>query len=102
MLEHIMGTGTYTGSGRCDCYIDSVSETTLGFAAIVIFLDAIVAHSALLRKYAIPAPVISVSSFLLLYLSSRVPESSVFFDAKIEKTCQNLFFLCVGFSHTRC
>ena len=34
--------------------------TTLGFAAIVIFLGrAVVAHSEILRKVAIPAPVIS-------------------------------------------
>ena len=40
---------------------------TLGFAAIVIFLGrAIVAHSAALRKYAIPAPVVSGIIFSLL------------------------------------
>ena len=40
---------------------------TLGFAAIVIFLGrAIVAHSAALRKYAIPAPVVSGIIFSLV------------------------------------
>ena len=64
---------------------------TLGFAAIVIFLGrAIVARSEALRKYAIPAPVISG-----LIFSGIV---GISFDATIMKDlCQNLFFLCVGF-----
>ena len=81
MLEHIMGYfGTYTpAADGAIATFQFEYLTTLGFAAIVIFLGrAIVAHSALLRKYAIPAPVISGIIFLLLYLSSRVPESSVF------------------------
>ena len=41
--------------------------TTLGFAAIVIFLGrAVVAHSEILRKVAIPAPVISGLAFSVL------------------------------------
>ena len=65
MLEHIMGYfGTYTpAADGAIATFQFEYLTTLGFAAIVIFLGrAIVAHSA---------------SFLLLYLSSRVPESSV-------------------------
>lgn len=62
MLEHIMGYfGTYTpAADGAIATFQFEYLTTLGFAAIVIFLGrAIVAHSALLRKYAIPAPVIS-------------------------------------------
>ena len=53
MLEHIMGYfgNLHTGSGRLINNIPVQYLTTLGFAAIVIFLGrAIVAHSALLRK----------------------------------------------------
>ena len=66
MLEHIMGYfGTYTpAADGAIATFQFEYLTTLGFAAIVIFLGR-----------AIVAP---VSSFLLLYLSSRVPESSVF------------------------
>ena len=73
MLEHIMGYfGTYTpAADGAIATFQFEYLTTLGFAAIVIFLGrAIVAHSARLRL----SP---VSSFLLLYLSSRVPESLV-------------------------
>lgn len=73
---------------------------TLGFAAIVIFLGrAIVAHSAALRKYAIPAPVVSGIIFSLLISAIKMTGTvSISFDAKVMKDlCQNLFFLCVGF-----
>lgn len=74
--------------------------TTLGFAAIVIFLGrTIVAHSATLRKFAIPAPV--VSGLLFSVVVSLLKGSGVIalsFDTTIMKDlCQNLFFLCVGF-----
>lgn len=74
--------------------------TTLGFAAIVIFLGrAVVAHSTTLRKVAIPAPVISglcFSIFVSLLKGNGVVALS--FDTAIMKDlCQNLFFLCVGF-----
>lgn len=74
--------------------------TTLGFAAVVIFLGrAVVAHSATLRKVAIPAPVISglfFSIFVSLLKGTGVVALS--FDTAIMKDlCQNLFFLCVGF-----
>ena len=70
---------------------------TLGFAAIVIFLGrAIVAHSAALRKYAIPAPVVSGIIFSLLISAIKMTGTvSISFDAKVMKDlCQNLFFLC--------
>lgn len=73
---------------------------TLGFAAIVIFLGrAIVARSAALRKYAIPAPVVSGILFSLLISGIKLTGSVSFsFDATVMKDlCQNLFFLCVGF-----
>ncbi len=74
--------------------------TTLGFAAIVIFAGrAIVAHSAALRKYAIPAPV--VSGLIFSIIVSIIKGSGIVgisFDTKIvQDLCQNLFFLCVGF-----
>ena len=47
---------------------------TLGFAAIVIFCGrAIVARSAALRKFAIPAPVISGLIFSLLISAIKIP-----------------------------
>ena len=50
---------------------------TLGFAAIVIFLGrAIVARSETLRKYAIPAPVISGLIFSIIVSCIKGQESS--------------------------
>lgn len=74
--------------------------TTLGFAAIVIFLGrAIVARSSVLKKYAIPAPVVSGLFFSLavsfIKMSGTVAFS--FNDTIMKDLCQNLFFLCVGF-----
>ena len=67
--------------------------TTLGFAAIVIFLGrAVVAHSEILRKVAIPAPVISGLVFSVLV--SLLKGSGII---ALSFLCQNLFFLCVGF-----
>lgn len=72
--------------------------TSLGFAAIVIFLGhAIVSRSALLKKFAIPAPVVSG----LLSLSRRLLKASgvmaFSFDVKtIQDLCQNIFFMCVA------
>ncbi len=73
---------------------------TLGFAAIVIFLGrAIVARSSALKKYAIPAPVVSGIIFSLMISAVKLSGTvSISFDAAIMKDlCQNLFFLCVGF-----
>ena len=74
--------------------------TSLGFAAIVIFLGrAVVAHSETLRKVAIPAPVISGLAFsVLVSLLKGSGIIALSFDTAIMKDlCQNLFFLCVGF-----
>ena len=74
--------------------------TSLGFAAIVIFLGhAIVRRSKALQKFAIPAPV--VSGLLLSLIIALVKGSGILaikFDVStIQDLCQNLFFLCVGF-----
>lgn len=74
--------------------------TTLGIAAIVIFLGRyLVGHSRLLRKYAIPAPVVSgiiISIIIALFKGNGIVAFK--FDTKIMKDlCQNLFFLCVGY-----
>ena len=74
--------------------------TTLGIAAIVIFLGhAIVKRSKLLQKYAIPAPVLS--GLIVSIVISCIKASgaiAITFDTKImQDLCQNLFFLCVGF-----
>ncbi|MET0018208.1 sodium/glutamate symporter [Oscillibacter sp.] len=74
--------------------------TALGFAAIVIFLGrALVRHSKLLRKYAIPAPVVSGLIFSLVVSFIKMSGAMAFsFDTKVmQDLCQNLFFLCVGF-----
>ena len=73
---------------------------SLGFAAIVIFLGRwMVAHSSALKKFAIPAPVVSG---LLFSIGIAIIKGSgimaIKFDvATIKDLCQNLFFLCVGF-----
>ena len=74
--------------------------TSLGFAAVVIFLGRyIVAHSAPLRKFAIPAPVVSGLIFsVAISLLKGSGLIALSFDAAVVKDlCQNLFFLCVGF-----
>ena len=73
---------------------------TLGFAAIVNFCGrAIVAHSAALRKYAIPAPVVSGIIFsIIISIIKASGTLSITFDASLMKDLtQNIFFLCVGF-----
>ena len=73
---------------------------TLGFAAIVIFVGrAIVAHSAALRKYAIPAPVVSGIIFsIIVSIIKATGIANITFDATLMKDLtQNIFFLCVGF-----
>ncbi|MVB12366.1 Sodium/glutamate symporter [Caprobacter fermentans] len=74
--------------------------TTLLFAAIVIFAgQAMVKHSKLLRKYAIPAPVVSGLIFSIIVSVLKGSGTIGFeFDTKIMKDfTQNIFFLCVGF-----
>jgi len=74
--------------------------TTLGFAAIVIFLGrAIVSHSATLKKFAIPAPVVSglIFSIAVSVLKGTGVIALTFDSALMKDLCQNLFFLCVGF-----
>ena len=74
--------------------------TSLGFAAVVIFLGRyIVAHSAPLRKFAIPAPVVSglIFSVAISLLKGSGLIALSFDTAVVKDLCQNLFFLCVGF-----
>ena len=74
--------------------------TTLGFAAIVIFLGRwCVAHSGLLRKFAIPAPVVSglLFSVVIAILKVSGVVALSFNSGNVQDLCQNLFFLCVGF-----
>ena len=73
---------------------------TLGFAAIVIFAGrTIIAHSAALRKYAIPAPVVSGIIFsIIISIIKATGIANITFDATLMKDLtQNIFFLCVGF-----
>ena len=73
---------------------------TLGFAAIVIFAGrAIIAHSAALRKYVIPAPVVSGIIFsIIISIIKATGIANITFDATLMKDLtQNIFFLCVGF-----
>ncbi len=74
--------------------------TTLGFAAIVIFLGRwCVAHSSALRKFAIPAPVVSGLAFAIVIaiLKATGVVALSFNSGNVQDLCQNLFFLCVGF-----
>lgn len=74
--------------------------TSLMFAAIVIFLGrALVKKSATLRKYAIPAPVVSglIFSIVLSLIKASGIIGLSFDKAIIQDLCQNIFFLCVGF-----
>lgn len=74
--------------------------TSLGFAAIVIFLGhAIVKRSALLRKFAIPAPVVSglLFSIVVAILKGSGLIAISFNVSTIQDLCQNIFFMCVGF-----
>ena len=93
--------GTYTpGEAGAVSAFKFEYLTPLGFAAIVIFLGrAIVAHSAPLRKFAIPAPVVSGLIFsIVISLIKGSGLVALSFDAAVVKDlCQNLFFLCVGF-----
>ena len=102
MLEHILSYfGTYTpAADGAVAAFNFEYLTTLGFAAIVIFLGrAIVSRSALLRKYAIPAPVISGLIFsIIVSVIKGAGIIGLSFDTTVmQDLCQNLFFLCVGF-----
>ena len=102
MLEHILSYfGTYTpAADGAAAAFKFEYLTTLGFAAIVIFLGrAIVSRSALLRKYAIPAPVISGLIFsIIVSVIKGAGIIGLSFDTTVmQDLCQNLFFLCVGF-----
>lgn len=101
-IDHILSYfGTYTpGVDGAVSSFQFEYLCSLGFAAIVIFLGRmIVSRSATLKKFAIPAPV--VSGLLFSIVISLIKSSGLMafsFDVKVMKDlCQNLFFLCVGF-----
>ena len=101
-LEKIIGYfGTYTpGADGAVGSFQFEYLTSLGFAAIVIFLGhALVNRSGLLRKFAIPAPV--VSGLLFSVVIAVIKGSGVialsFNVSTIQDLCQNIFFMCVGF-----
>ena len=93
--------GTYTpGADGAVATFKLEYLTSLGFAAIVIFLGhAIVKRSALLRKFAIPAPVVSglIVSILISIIKGSGIIALTFDKATIQDLCQNVFFMCVGF-----
>lgn len=102
MAEKILSYfGTYTPAADGAVASFKVEYlTALGIAALVIFLGhALVSHSKLLKKFAIPAPVVSgllVSIVIALIKGSGI--LAIQFDVStIQDLCQNLFFLCVGF-----
>ena len=102
MAEKILSYfGTYTPAADGAAASFKVEYlTSLGIAALVIFLGhALVSHSKLLRKFAIPAPVVSgllVSIVIALIKGSGI--LAIQFDVStVQDLCQNLFFLCVGF-----
>ena len=102
MAEKILSYfGTYTPAADGAAASFKVEYlTSLGIAALVIFLGhALVSHSKLLKKFAIPAPV--VSGLLVAIVIAIIKGSGILaiqFDVStIQDLCQNLFFLCVGF-----
>ncbi len=101
-MEHILSYfGTYTPAA--DGAVASFKFEylcSLGFAAIVIFMGRwMVAHSGALRKFAIPAPVVSGLLFsIIIAVIKGTGVMAIKFDvATIKDLCQNIFFLCVGF-----
>ena len=80
MVEKILSYfGTYTPAADGAAASFKVEYlTSLGIAALVIFLGhALVSHSKLLRKFAIPAPVVSglLVSIVIALIKGPVPES---------------------------
>ena len=101
-MEHILSYfGTYTPAA--DGAVASFKFEylcSLGFAAIVIFAGRwMVAHSSALRKFAIPAPVVSglLFSIIIAVIKGSGVMAIKFDVATIKDLCQNIFFLCVGF-----
>lgn len=101
MLKFLSYFGEYTPSNGAEVAgFQFEYLTTLGLAAIVIFLGRyMVAHSKMLRKYAIPAPVAAGILFSIVVAIIKGTGLIAFtFDLKITKDlCQNIFFLCVGY-----
>ena len=101
-LQEIIGYfGTFTpGTDGAVSSFQFEYLTSLGFAAIVIFAGhAIVNHSGLLKKFAIPAPVVSglLFSILVALLKGSHLIAFSFNVSTVQDLCQNIFFMCVGF-----
>ena len=100
-MEILRYFGTYTpGAGGAAGSFQLEYLCSLGFAAIVIFLGhAIVNRSALLRKFAIPAPVVSglLFSLVIALLKGTGIIALSFNVSQLKDLCQNVFFMCVGF-----
>lgn len=101
-LEHVLSYfGTYTpGKNGEVASFEFEYLCTLGIAALVIFTGRwCVSHSSALKKYAIPAPVVSGLIFSVIVAIIKLSGIIAFhFDAKITKDlAQNVFFLTVGY-----
>lgn len=102
ILEHVLSYfGTYTpGKNGEVASFEFEYLCTLGIAALVIFAGRwFVSHSSALKKYAIPAPVVSGLIFsIIVAIIKLLGIISFSFDAKITKDlAQNIFFLTVGY-----
>lgn len=101
-LENLMKYfGTFTqGTDGAVSTFQFEYLTSLGVAAIVIFAGRfLVSKSKLLRKYAIPAPVVSGLIFsIIVAIIKSAGIIGLEFDVKITKDlAQNVFFLAVGY-----
>lgn len=101
-LESVLNYfGTYTpGENGGVASFEFEYLCTLGIAALIIFAGRwCVSHSAALKKYAIPAPVVSGLIFSVIIAIIKLSGLIAFsFDAKITKDlAQNVFFLTVGY-----
>lgn len=101
-LESVLNYfGTYTpGENGGVASFEFEYLCTLGIAALIIFAGRwCVSHSVALKKYAIPAPVVSGLIFSVIIAIIKLSGLIAFsFDAKITKDlAQNVFFLTVGY-----
>ena len=88
--------GTFTPAAEGPATFQFEYLTSLGFAAIVIFLGRfIVARSATLRKFAIPAPVVSGLLFsVVIALLKGTGIIGLSFETSTLKTFAKIFSSC--------
>ena len=100
-MENIISYfGTYTPADGTPAGFQFEYLCSLGFAAVVIILGRfIVRRSALLRKFAIPAPVVSglLFSVAVAVLKASGLVAISFNVSLVKDLCQNIFFMCVGY-----